>query len=430
MKRTFSTLLVFFSLFVCAVSAGEKTRYEIPLYGNTYYDKVNDSNYRFSYGNAKQTALVLSEKNGLVATTYVYLMAGQSANLILTAEGKGKVAVSVGGKTLRTIKVNGNQQKEYKIGTYKSAKDGHLVLRYNLLNKDAEVKIHTLVMEGLAEAPIYLKPETNTYFGLRGPSCHLGYDAGVGDKEVDWATISVTVPEEYDKEGSYYMALGFSGGYFGIQNNHEGKRNALFSVWNTQVSDDPNAVAKEHQVLVMNHGEGVTAQNFGGEGSGKQSFINVGWQANHTYKFLLHAERVDNNTVDYSAWFYDSVNNKWIYLSTLRRPNTKVLLTGIHSFLENFTPLQGNKVRKAYYHDGWVRTTDGVWTPIHKARLTNDATGTNGRRLDFIGGVEGGKFYLMNGGYLDRPYEINRKLQLDVDGSAQPPTIDLSQFTH
>ena len=430
MNRLFVRLLILLPLLAVGISAAENARYEIPLYGNTYYDKVNKSNYSFSYGNAKQKALVLSEKNGLAATTYVYLTAGQNARLTLLAEGSGKVDVSAGGRSLGTIKINAKQPKAYKIGTYKSAEDGHLVLRYTLRSESDEVKIHTLVMEGLDKAPIYLKPETNTYFGLRGPSCHLGYDVGKRDAEVDWATISITVPEEYDMEGSYYMALGFGGGYFGIQNNHEGKRNALFSVWNTQVSDDPNAVAKEHQVLVMNHGEGVTAQNFGGEGSGKQSFINVGWQANRTYQFLLHAERVDSNTVDYSAWFHDTVNDKWIYLSTLRRPNTKVLLTGLHSFLENFTPLQGNKVRKAYYHDGWARTTDGVWRPLRKARLTNDATGNNGKRMDFFGGVENGKFFLKNGGYFDRPENINRELILDGDADIQPPIIDLSQFKH
>ena len=303
-------------------------------------------------------------------------------------------------------------------------------VQYRLLQSAAAVSMQSLVVDNVEESPVFLKEGTNTYFGLRGPSCHLNYFLPRRGAEVDWATISVTVPEESDQRGSYYMALGFSGGYFGFQNNSQDRRNVLFSVWNTQDSDDPKAVADNHKVQVISHGEGVTAQDFGHEGSGKQSFINVGWQAGHTYQFLLHASRVDSSTVDYSAWMYDSVKEAWIYLSTLRRPNTKVLLTGLHSFLENFDPLQGNKTRKAYYHNGWAHRTDGEWVPMRRAFLTSDSTGNSGRRLDFNGGVEEGMFFLTNGGYFDRSQEIERALSVDEETVGEPPAIDFSQFNH
>ncbi|MBR4782667.1 MAG: DUF3472 domain-containing protein [Bacteroidaceae bacterium] len=419
-----SMLLVAFS-----ASAEKESVYDVPLYGNSYYDSVNRENFGFSFGRDRNRNLILDKEAGLMATTYVYFTQGQEPSLELRANGKGHLEVSVNGGNPILLKIKSKTPRDYKLGTHSALKDGYMTIEYRLLSDDADVTLHSLLVSGVTKAPVYLRSTTNTYFGLRGPSCHLNYSDAIKDREMEWATISVTVPEEQDQEGSYYMALGFTGGYFGIQNNGNGKRRALFSLWNTQHSDDPKAVSKDNKVTVQDHGEGVTVQDFGNEGSGKQSFIDVGWQPGHTYQFLLHATKADDNCVDYSAWFYDSIKNQWIYLSTLRRPNTTFLLKGLHSFLENFTPLQGNKTRKAYYYNPWARTPDGEWIPLKKAFLTCDDTGNKGKRLDFNGGVEQGRFFLTNGGYFDRAEKIERKLSVGDDAHILP-NIDLTQFKH
>ena len=425
-------LTIVFSCLGDVFAAGETT-YQIPLYGNTYYSRTTESNARFNFGHAKDKSLVLSGDTSITATSYVYFTKGQQPQLAVTAQGKGRVEVTVLASgvspKVTVLKIAGKKAKAYKIGRITTAVDGYVKVHYRLLDAADKVKMETLVVTGTDKKPVYLHEETNTYFGLRGPSCHLNYGWRKEGKEYDWATISVTVPEESDQEGSYYMALGFSGGYFGFQNNGRDRRNVLFSAWNTEDSDDPNAVAHEHRVQVISHGEGVTARDFGNEGSGKQSFFNAGWQSGKTYQFLLHASRVDATTVDYSAWFYDSVKDQWMYLSTLRRPNTEVLLTGLHSFLENFDPRQGDKTRRAYYHDMWVRATDGKWKPVKMAFLTCDDTGRKGKRLDFSGGTEQGRFYMQNGGYFDRPEEITRELQVERTDSV-PPSIVLSQIAN
>ena len=430
MRRLILLLTVMFSI-VDAVFAAGGPSYQIPLYGNTYYSRTTHENGRFGFGRAKDKSLVLSGDTSITATTYVYFTKDQRPELALLAQGTGKVEVTVEATGVSakktTLKIAGKKPKAYKLGHIRTAVDGYVRVHYRLLSAADRVGIETLVVSGTDKEPVYLHETTNTYFGLRGPSCHLNYGWRRQGKEYDWATISVTVPEESDQQGSYYMALGFSGGYFGIQNNSSDRRNVLFSVWNTQDSDDPKAVDEEHRVQVISHGEGVTAQDFGNEGSGKQSFINGGWVPGKTYRFLLHASRVDETKVDYSAWFYDCVKDAWIYLSTLRRPNTKELITGLHSFLENFDPRQGDKTRKAYYHDVWVRATDGEWKPVRMAYLTCDDTGNKGKRLDFMGGAEGNRFFLMNGGYFDRPEKITRELMVENIDTI-PPSIDLNQF--
>jgi hypothetical protein len=68
--------------------------------------------------------------------------------------------------------------------------------------------------------------------------------------------------------GSYFMACGWGGGYFGIQELGNGKKVAIFSVWDPTSGDDPKAVAPGERVECLFEGEGVRIKRFGGEGTG------------------------------------------------------------------------------------------------------------------------------------------------------------------
>ncbi len=427
----------------------------IPIVGNTYINTAKSngahqgnrvSTFRGERRNRgayidNNSGLVLKDAANLSATSYIYVRKGETPDIWIDANGTGKLKVVVGNKKKTfTLSTNGSAiakqdgatsnktAGQLHFGKVKIKKDGYLRLDFQSVGTGNDIHVENIVMKGTNEAPIFLKREYNTYFGLRGPSCHLNYSPSYNG-EAEWAIISVCVPHEYDKEGSYYMALGFDGGYFGFQNNSKDRRQVLFSVWNAgEGNDDPNAVHKAQQTTVVAKGEGVTARDFGGEGSGKQSFRLVNWQADSTYTFLLNARKVKEGYTDFSAWFYDSGAKQWLYLSTLRRPNTHTLLRGLHSFLENFDPDQGNKTRKAYYFNGWVKPVNGDWLPITKARLTNDDTGNRGQRLDFMGATDGDRFFLMNGGYFDRPREINRRLEI-TDHGMQKPQLRLQDFS-
>ena len=75
----------------------------------------------------------------------------------------------------------------------------------------------------------------------------------------------------------------------------------------------------------------------------------------------------------------------------------------------------------------WFEISDGEWKPVRMAYLTSDDTGNKGKRLDFMGGAEGNRFFLMNGGYFDRPEKITRELMVENIDTI-PPSIDLNQF--
>ena len=50
-----------------------------------------------------------------------------------------------------------------------------------------------------------------------------------------------------------------------------------------------------------------------------------------------------------SAYFFDNNKGEWALVASFRRPKTSTWYTGAHSFLENFSPVQGYRNRKAYY---------------------------------------------------------------------------------
>ena len=69
-------------------------------------------------------------------------------------------------------------------------------------------------------------------------SVHLGYPAPEAAVFYNELTVEQSVP------GSYFMACGFSHGYFGIQELGDGKKVVIFSVWDPTKGDDPNARAR------------------------------------------------------------------------------------------------------------------------------------------------------------------------------------------
>ena len=71
---------------------------------------------------------------------------------------------------------------------------------------------------------------------------------------IEWFYNEVTVPVHNDIEGSYFMATGFDGGYFGIQVNSSTERRVLFSIWSAYKTDDPSAIPADYKVTCLKAG--------------------------------------------------------------------------------------------------------------------------------------------------------------------------------
>jgi hypothetical protein len=290
--------------------------------------------------------------------------------------------------------------------------------------------IQSLLLSGPAtDAPMAFVPNNEGnffYWGRRGPSVHLNYPIADTEK-VKWFYSELTVPPGQDKIGSYFMADGFSVGYFGMQVNGPAERHILFSVWSPFTTDDPRAIPDSLRIVLIRKGADVHAGTFGDEGAGGQSYLLYPWIAGNTYRFLLRAQPQAANHTRFTAWFYAPEQGHWQLIACWDRPATHTWLTHLHSFLENFEPEQGDKDRLAYYGNQWVADSAGQWTLLTRARFTGDNTARKGYRHDYAGGLHDYTFFLHDGGFFDTYTPLDSWFERPAMSVSSPP-VDLANL--
>lgn len=227
---------------------------------------------------------------------------------------------------------------------------------------------------------------------LKGIACrsvHLGYPAPEGVGFYNEMTVRKSAP------GTYFMACGFNMGYFGIQELGNGKKVVIFSVWDPGNQNDPKIVDEEKRVRLLHKDDAVRVGRFGGEGTGGQSFLDYDWKMDATYRFLVTAE-IQGQRTAYSGYFFMPEKNEWKHLVTFSTPNGGKLLKGYYSFVEDFrrNMISTTHTRQADFSNGWVRTKEGHWMTLTKARFTADANPV----LNIDAGITEGRFFLATGG--------------------------------
>ena len=329
------------------------------------------------------------------------------------------------------LTVSGDEMKARPVGEIKTTKPGYLEVKISGTRRTGEHfgRISDLVVTAEEQVTLhYVKSNKGNmfYWGRRGPSVHLGYQVPKG-KKLEWAYSEITVPKGQDTIGTYYMANGFSQGYFGFQVKSPTERWVLFSVWSPFRTNNPREVPEKDRVATLATGPEVRAQKFGGEGSGGQSFLVYPWQAGKTYRFLTRVTPNGDNTTTYTAWFGDKEADEWRLMASFRRPRTDTHLTGFHSFLENFSTRTGAVERMGLYRNQWVCDTEGTWHEITRARFTADATARGGHRLDYAGGTRDGVFFLKNCGFFDDRVSFDQWFEKPSNPDARP-VIDLEML--
>ena len=312
--------------------------------------------------------------------------------------------------------------------------------KYILKKTQGAPAIQSLILSGPATTPpmAYVPNDKGNFFywGRRGPSVHLNYPID-NNLDVEYFYNELTVPKGQDRIGSYFMADGFSVGYFGMQVNSPTERRILFSVWSPYTTDDPKAIPDSLRIVLIKKGPDVHAGTFGQEGAGGQSYLVYPWIAGNTYRFLLKAEpeRSEpgkaapeaNSHTRFTAWFYAPEQHQWRLIACWDRPTTHSWLTRLHSFLENFEPEQGDEDRRCYYGNQWICDSAGHWTPLTRARFTGDNTARLGYRLDYSGGLHDTTFFLRNGGFFPQPTPLDTWFTRPSPRASAPP-VDLADL--
>ncbi len=247
-------------------------------------------------------------------------------------------------------------------------------------------------------------------------SVHLVYPAPTAVAFYNEVTVEQSTP------GSYFMACGFSHGYFGVQEQSRGHKVVIFSVWDPTKGDDARRVPDEQRVEVLYKADDVVVKRFGGEGTGGQSFLQYDWKAGQTYRFLVKAEVVDKKTA-YAAWFWLPETSAWKHLVTFRTRTGGDSLDGLYSFIEDFRrdTQSATETRRAIFSNGWIRDARDKWQPLTKARFTaSSATWEAKSTID--AGLDKGGFYLQTGG----DTKTSTPLRTTIDrpaGDAEPPEM-------
>ena len=208
---------------------------------------------------------------------------------------------------------------------------------------------------------------------LKGIACrsvHLAYTAEPG------TAFYVETTVRNSAAGTYFCAIGFNSGYFGIQELANGKKLAIFSVWDPTAGNDLKKVAEEKRVKTLHKGEGVRVGRFGGEGTGGQSFLDFEWKTGDTYRFLVTCEPDGKDRMAFAGHLYLPEKKEWKHLVTFSTITGKKTLGGYYSFVEDFrrNRISTTKVRSAEYGNAWVKAAkDGEWKPATSARFTADS---------------------------------------------------------
>jgi len=243
-------------------------------------------------------------------------------------------------------------------------------------------------------------------------SVHLWYPAP--DSTVFYNEVKV----EESCAGTYFCVCAFRHGYFGIQERINDKV-VLFSVWDAGKQNNPNEVDLEKRVKVLHAGDGVQVSRFGGEGTGGKSIFPYQWKVGENYKCTMKVS-VDGDWTTYSAFFYLNEEKRWKHLATFQTISNGDYLKGYYSFVEDFRRNgESAKMRhRAKYGNGWVRTREGEWIELTKARFTADQTPTN----NINAGVDGNWFVLETGGDTENKTPLRTLLTRSSKG-IEPPEL-------
>ncbi|HPT32076.1 MAG TPA: DUF5077 domain-containing protein, partial [Prolixibacteraceae bacterium] len=244
-----SLLLSLFSLMVFNTSTGCENQGErmmdpqlpvqVPLEGNCWiFDATSGATRQVADFKSSDWNL----KNQVIRTFFRVSGAGDMAIGIKARVPGGKSVIKTTFNGVhKEIEVSNTSFSEVYIGTFTIPAPGYYHLDITGISKQGSLyaDISDVLLGGPATNPgVNFSNKDFFYWGRRGPSVHLSYSLPEQATAVKWFYNEVTVPAGHDVTGSYFMANGFSEGYFGFQVNSETERRILFSVWSPYKTDN------------------------------------------------------------------------------------------------------------------------------------------------------------------------------------------------
>lgn len=210
---------------------------------------------------------------------------------------------------------------------------------------------------------------------VRTASVHLNYSPPVEDAAWWFQRVIPTA----SADASYFSSNGHRYGYGGIQQVDENTGKVLFSLWDQGGCDtdvDPNC-NEEDMAKTIACGDGVTCSDFGGEGTGRKSYLTINNKGfpkiGEDYYFVTQAAYLGDRKMQYTGYFY--MNGEWNLLSRIQvstNANEEWSLEGLYSFVEQWTEVDTLSERSALYGPSFMAKTNGKnFVQVDAARFSH-----------------------------------------------------------
>ena len=416
-------IAIFFTFFILHFSVWSQNTFTIPANTGYAVPAENDEESLFQPGKGLQNWTDIKQE------IHYFFHIAQEGKLLIAlnlknAEAGSIISVEIANKTFRlSIPQSTTFQKKI-LGIVDFKDSGFYSIKIKGLKKSGNTiaEIESLELSGSAANGIHFnkKPRRNA------ASVHLRYPISDTTRLTSFYN-EITIPENADILHSYYMSNGFSRGYFGIQVNSEDERRVIFSVWDAgNEAVNRSKVADSNKVKLIAKGDGVFADDFGNEGTGGHSHWRYNWKSGITYKMLVTALMDSaSQTTTYTGYFFVPEQQKWKLIASFRAPKDGKPIRNLYSFNENFVGINGQLQRYSYFGNQWGQRENGTWMELTESNFSYDATGKAGDRIDYGGGMEGGMFYLWNGGF--KPANAKFGDRFIRPAKNNKPTIDFTK---
>ena len=229
-----------------------------------------------------------------------------------------------------------------------------------------------MLVFALCAAGAAFAEEAVNRFHVGARSVHAWHHAPDAEWIYGEATIEKSTP------GSYFCVVGFSCGYFGIQELTDGSKVAIFSIWDPGDPFDFGAKADsvDEKIRTKNlyAGAGVTIRRFGGEGTGGQSMMPFDWKIGETYRFAVNVRKDGDHRAAFTGYLWR--DGAWFKMATFSTLQTKGMpaIRRVYSFVEDFrrTPESRKQVRRASFVNFFAKPAGGEWAASDDGRFTAD----------------------------------------------------------
>ncbi|KAI3382079.1 hypothetical protein SNEBB_008076 [Seison nebaliae] len=271
-------------------------------------------------------------------------------------------------------------------------------------------------MEFIDSSLVFDKPDKTGPKHAR--SVHLWWKTS-GQADVYYNEIQPT----HVDTGTYYCALGFSGGYGGAQQSRNGNRILIFSVWDPGNQDDPNSVSEDQKVKVLYGHPQAEVSRFGNEGTGAKCKMPWHWNENEKIPMLVHAQQGEEG-MRYTGYAYNIYDQQWVCLAQYESKVNNKLMTGLYSFVEDFKRNYRSvgEIRAAYFGPVWTRV-NGQWEEVDTCTFSADNTPLN--NINATTSECGTCFHLCTGGNTEQQCQLREKLTKGNLSEQIPPHLQL-----